>query len=260
MNTTKRAIACLLLATAVTSSACSKKGDLTMRDPDIPVNGTPLSWRSPRLISVQKEWYKLRDSFGTHTMKAEYEKNAKILDEFLEKRLSARDLRELARSCGEVPLRDQDREPFVKSLLDHMLMAFVDSGDRDSLVTLLSIRCPNRVGWQVDIEWFLVVFPEKKRTIKDPILVLGDAYAQCKIPEIRRDIASVVRRGFSTMRIPNLNSKREEDADYVSKAMKWYLEHKDELVPNLEYTQNEGMDRNPYSIPLFNWKSAPRKQ
>lgn len=255
----------ILFIIMVTSFSCTKKGECDMQGAATTRSDPPLSWDSPKIFRVQKQWNALRESFvksATKDMMAERSRlpeRARALDDILKKGLSEQDLRDLARSCGTLPIQVEDRSPFAISALQYMIMAFVDSGDRDSLVTLLSTRCPDRIGFNSEFECYLAVAPERKKTIKHPILVLGDAYAQCKVPEVRRDIASIVRRGFSTIHVPDLKANGKNDAEYVNDAMKWYRAHADELVPNIEYAGN-WQRSDSYKVPLFTWKPESKKQ
>ena len=81
-----------------------------------------------------------------------------------------------------------------------------------------------------DIEFYLAYYGEK---LKDPILVLGEAFSKCKVPEVRHDIAGAVRRGFAGHGI-----RGKDDAEYVANAMQWYEKEKNHLIVNEEYWRN----------------------
>ena len=132
-----------------------------------------------------------------------------------------------------------------------MVIVSVDSGDHESLVRCCHANVPRALD-STSSNTVGILRREKEKTLKYPILILGDAYSQCKVPEVRHDIAAVIRRGFSTMNIPGLESDEQTDDDYVSKAMEWYRTHKDDLVVNGEYGNNLMMGRRLY--PLFTWK------
>jgi hypothetical protein len=227
---------------------------LACTDREVPA--VPLSWDSPRLLNIQKKWDSLIDSFGSNTWtEANCGERANKLHWLLRTHLSEKDLRELAMSCGRLPAYAEDRTPFVNSVLNHMVVAFIDSEDREYLVALLSTRCPRRVYMYGDIECYLALW-ERKKTEEYPVLILGEAYSRCRVLEVRRDIARAVRRGFATMRVSGLADPEQNDDECVSNAMKWYRIHKDELESNPEYAKNPTMDRDRYKIPLFVWKAA----
>ena len=140
----------------------------------------------------------------------------------LKKRLSDRALRELARSCGQLPVRVEDRCGFAQSLLEHMVLRFADTGDRDSLVTVLSLRCPERFGVGAYLEDYLA-FVEAKKTLDRPILVLGEAYARSTVPETRRDLAKIVRTRLLDDAHPGARARRP--------GRQWVCQHRDGLVP-----------------------------
>ena len=124
-----------------------------------------------------------------------------------------------------------------------MVWVFLKEGDRDSLVTLFSTRFPSRYHF-MEIENLLVRHGEK---LKDPVLVLGDAYAKAQIPEVRQAIAQAVRRGFKGSGI-----RGNDDADFVNNAMQWYAREKDHLVFNEEYGGLQTLDVHFYlEHPLF---------
>jgi hypothetical protein len=185
------------------------------------------SWSSPRLLEVKKQW----DTVSRiKTNRNGYEELQKNLARILESTLTYDDLRNLTKSCGTLPVRAKDRDKFTNALLAHMESVFIESGDRDSLVELLSTRCQLRIRVYEDIEFYLV-FRGKK--LRDPILVLGEAFSKCRVPEVRRDIAGAVRRGFV-----GLGIRGKDDAEYVNNAMQWYEKEKSHLTVNPLYWKN----------------------
>jgi hypothetical protein len=195
------------------------------------------SWNSPRLLEVQKEWESLqvtaKKTHGKESVEKYGEKNEKLdnmLYRILESNLSYVALRNLTATCETLPVREEDRNEFTNEVLAYMERTFIDSGDRDNLVKLLSTRCQLEVGIYVDIEFYLALDGKK---LKDPILVLGEAFSKCKVPEVRHDIAGAVRRGFAGHGI-----RGKDDAEYVINAMQWYKKEKDHLVVNQMYWYN----------------------
>ena len=197
------------------------------------------SWHSPRLLNAQKEWQSLQDAAnraqGTKEYAEKYGRKNEKLDRMLDgiiAEISEADSRRLAASCEQIPVRPKDRTAFTDAVLAHIVRVFVASGDRDALVKLLSTRFPPRLGYGDAIEWYLVIFGKK---LKDPIMVLGEAYSKCQIPSMRHDIASALRRAFT-----DLGVRGKDDADFVKNATRWYETEKDTLVPNIGYHYNDG--------------------
>jgi len=180
------------------------------------------------LLEVQKEWDSIA-SIKTQD-KSVYEELRKKQLRILETNLSYDALRNLTATCETLPVRAKDRSEFSNEVLAYMERTFIGSGDRDNLVKLLSTRCQSEVGIYRDIEYYLAYFGEK---LKDPILVLGEAFSKCKVPEVRHEIAGAVRRGFAGHGI-----RGKDDAEYVAHAMQWYEKEKDHLVVNGEYWRN----------------------
>jgi hypothetical protein len=180
------------------------------------------------LLDVKKKW----DAVARITTqdKSRYEELQKSLVRILETNLSSDDLRNLTETSGMLPVRAKDRDEFTNALLAYMERTFIDSGDRDSLVKLLSTRCQLRIWVHEDIEFYLASRGEK---LKDPILVLGEALSKCRAPEVRHDIAGAVRRGFV-----GLGIRGNEDAEYVTNAMRWYENEKGHLTVNSMYWRN----------------------
>jgi hypothetical protein len=154
------------------------------------------SWDSPRMLELEKKW----DSVACITTqdKSVYEKLQHQLNRILEDNLSHNDLRQLVATCGTLPVHAKDRSRFVNAVLAYMAETLVDSGDRDNLVKLLSTRCPLRICGYEDIAFYLAI---RGKRLKDPILVLGEAFSKCQVPEVRHDIAGAVRRGFGGLGI-----------------------------------------------------------
>jgi hypothetical protein len=164
------------------------------------------------------------------------------VDRLFDKRLSDRDLCDLAAS-PRLPSVPEDQGTFVYAILTHMVEAFVKSGNRQCLVDFLAQRCPGRIHGPEDIE-FYVAFHGKK--LNDPILVLGEAYAKCGVPETRLALAASVRRGFAGLGIPG-----KDDAEFVSNAMKWYEKEKGHLSVNADYTLNETSNGGRFTIQSY---------
>lgn len=196
--------------------------------------------------AIEKEWKSLQDAYDKTPEKIpgapgkdKYGQLEKMIDRLLRKRLSDRELRQLAGSTEAVPGRE-----FISRTVEFMVRAFVDVGDRRSLVNLLSRRCPGRVGWYDDIEFYLAF---RGKTFTCPILILGEAYSSCQIPATRHALAAAVRRGFA-----GLDISGKDDADYVTNAMEWYKKRKDHLVVNPNYWRNE------MHVPLESYEMNPK--
>ena len=186
------------------------------------------SWDSPRLLEVQKEW----DSIARIETqdKSVYDALQKKQLRILESNLSYDALLNLTATCETLPVRAKDRNHFTNEVLAYMEWTFIDSGDRDNLVKLLSTRCQLHIAGYEDIEFCLALRGKK---LKDPILVLGEAFSKCKVPEVRHDLAGAVRRGFAGHGI-----RGKDDAEYVANAMQWYENEKNHLIVNGEYWHN----------------------
>ena len=82
------------------------------------------------------------------------------------------------------------------------------------------------------------------------MLVLGEAYSKCQIPETRKDLAAAVRRGFAGLGITG-----QDDAEYVKNAMCWYEKEKDNVIVSYKYTMNPPGTTSPEFL-LFEKKPA----
>ncbi len=120
---------------------------------------------------IQKEWDLLNDSpEKSPWTKDDFVDRESKLYAILEKNLSLENLRQLATLCGTLPIRAQDRSKFSNAVLAFMVRAFVVSGDRDALVTLLSKRCPTRIVMD-NIEYIVVFWGNR---LKDPMYPSGE--------------------------------------------------------------------------------------
>jgi hypothetical protein len=125
----------------------------------------------------------------------------------------------------------EKRSDFMDTLLVALVRSFAEEGQRDDLVALLSAQVVDGWGGYFELEWYLASREGKK--LKDPILVLGDAYAKSRTPEVAKDLAKVIRRAFKGLDIPG-----KDDAEYANAAMRWYAANRDHLVVNPKYVQN----------------------
>ena len=223
-----------------------------------------ISWNSPKISEIEREWQELENTWAETPKKipgppgSNHTQVETLQKKLIGIRLSDRELQGLAGAAGPIP----DRK-FVKQVVDCMVRSFLETGDRDTLVTILSKRCPDRVVSE-PIEIYLAYLGYR---LKDPILILGQAYSKCQDPQTCHALAGAVRRGFA-----DLGIQGKDDADYVKNAMQWYENEKDHLAVNPKYINNddhvplewyekhpEYYDRYPASVkrePLFENKSA----
>ena len=195
--------------------------------------GEQMTWDSPKMRQIEKEWQSLDDAYTNMPEKIpggvgkdKYGWLEGLKYRLLQKRLSDRDLRQLAAAAGPIPDR-----PFTNSVVEFMARAFIEAGDRGSLVTLLSRRCPPRIGHYLGIEFWLASWGYK---FQDPVLILAEAYSKCESPETRHILAAAMRRGFGGHGIVG-----KDDADYVNNAQQWYEKEKDHLAVNIRYVAND---------------------
>jgi hypothetical protein len=202
--------------------------------------GMEMSWESAKIRELESEYESFWDMDKRAPEKIagdggrdKYGEMLRLRDAFFRKHLSATDLQGLAVSCDRLPVHARERSRFANDLLAFMVKVFVELGDRDSLVTLLSARCPGRIVEfpPETIEYYLAF---RGKNLENPILVLGEAYAKCAVAETRHDIAAAVRRGFA-----DLGVRGKDDTDYVAEAMKWYAEEKDNVVASREFGKND---------------------
>jgi uncharacterized protein (TIGR03067 family) len=191
-----------------------------------------ISWDSPKMGEIEKEWRSLQATYDKTPEKIpggggkdQYFRFSQLQHDLLSKRLSDRELRQLAGAPGPIP-----DGAFTDNVVDLIVWTLVEIGDRDRLVTLLSKRCTGRVYGET-VEYCLAFRGYK---LKDPILVLGEAYSKCQSPETCHNLAAAVRRGFSGHGI-----HCKDDAGYVKSGMQWYEKEKDGLEVNADYARND---------------------
>jgi uncharacterized protein (TIGR03067 family) len=190
-----------------------------------------ISWDSPKMLEVKKEWTSLRDAYQkapakiSGAKKDTYRELVRMQGDLLRRRLSNDDVRHLAATCGSLPVHWRDWSDFDKAIIQFMVEAFVYSRDNESLVTLLSTRFPLRIG-----NWPVEFYLAQQGRLNDPILILGKAYSKSRVPEVRHDIAAAVRRAFGGLGITG-----KDDADFVTNAMQWYDKNKQHLAVDIGY-------------------------
>ena len=211
-------------------------------------HGSEVDWDSPRMLEIKRQWQSLEDSFEEDSGKmaddgkVAYEEHVRSVDRLFRTRLSDRDLCQLAAS-SKIPPVPEDQGSFAYVMLTFMVKALVQSGDRDCLVDLLTKRCPGRIHGPEDIEFYVPFHGQK---LKDPILVLGEAYAKSRAPETRHALAAAARRGFA-----GLGIRGKDDSEFVNNAMRWYEKEKGHLTVNSAYTLNETSNGRMFSIESY---------
>lgn len=208
-----------------------------------PQGSATVSWGSPKIKEIEKVWNREKPTTSDDPKNLQGIQ-LKLLAELLAGRLSENELKELAASCVSMPVRPRDFTMDDHFRIQALLVALVKIGSRDGLVTLLSTRCPKGVLAR-QIEFYIVLTGRKK--MKDPILVLCDAYTKCRVPEVRQVIAEAIRRGFA-----NAGIDAKEDAEFVKRAVQWYDRNRGHLWFNVLYDHNYSTPGGDYSTnPLF---------
>ena len=225
----------LVLVVMAAVQGCPGNQDRTAVDQD--QDRTVVDWDSPPMREIEKEWQTLWDGYSKHPTrdsKMAYGLVVMAVDRLFRKRLSGQSLRQLAVRSEKAPI--PTFYPSARSkvaVLEFMVQAFVESGDRESLVELLSRRCPSRIGWRSTIEYCVAYSGWR---FQDPILILGEAHSKCQEPETRHALAASLRRSFAGFGIHG-----KIDAEFVSNAMRWYKKEKGGLIVNREYYRNESI-------------------
>jgi hypothetical protein len=260
-----------------------------------PKRSEHLSWDSPKLTRIGDQWHKQKPPAGTEEKFVLTTRTCQLVDT-LKRELSKSELAQVAASCSTMPADEENRSEFAATLPAAIAILCVESGDRDTLVTLFAARYPKQVNLHVDTEAYVVQsggvdellslaevrfgkpkgphfrqdletamingFDSRKvvgkedvdlleRTVKwcndpknrekywlggrftDPILILTDAYDKATDGAVRRDIAMAIRHAFTGLGVTGKN-----DSEFVKNAVGWYVEHRDRLEFNLDYTQN----------------------
>jgi hypothetical protein len=183
------------------------------------------AWDSPRMVAAKRDWDSLLKNPPPERAGSKNDKLIEMQEEILDKlSLSLADMRRLAATCEMLPVSDKNPDLFHWEVLALMVRTFVEKGDRESLVAVLSTRFPEFVGPENPTEYYL--FRSHNSALKDPLLVLGEAYSRCKDADVRRELAAAVRRGFVGFKIPG-----DDDAEFVANAMQWYKQNKSHLSP-----------------------------
>ncbi len=184
------------------------------------------SWDSSEMLALQEEWESVEGRLHGDVG----DKNEKLYaarKDVIRRRLSTTDMRNLAATCDSLPINGGGRSEFADDVMTVLFFSFMESGDRESLVTLLSRRFPR--AWPADVEAYLA----RRARLSEPLLVLGEAYSRCKEPQQRHIIANAVRRGFW-----GLGIQGKDDAEFVKNAMEWYKRENWHLAGNAGYYQN----------------------
>ena len=197
-----------------------------------------LTWDSGKLRQIEDEYWSLchtftdsRDRIAGVNFNDQYGESRRLIETLFRRRLAESDVYQLAASCEVLPTARIHGSEFEYDLLAFLVKAFVDLGDREALVELLSKRCPSLIDWPQTIEFYLAF---RGQDLDDPILILGDAYSKSESPEVRRRLASSIRRAFGGLGIDGV-----EDADFVANARQWYERERDQLVVNGDFWRNE---------------------
>lgn len=190
-------------------------------------------WDSSGMRALENKWTSIanpEEGLG----KANVKEVSDSLRELLEESLPLGAVKHLADSCDAIPAEATERSRFENAVLGHIVRKLAEDGDRTRLIFVLSTRCPSDVSETgLTVEGFLAYYVDEKK-MADPVLILGEAFSKCRVPEVRRDLADIVRRAFSRSGIAG-----EDDAEFVKNAMGWYKANKESLGVNKRYVTND---------------------
>jgi hypothetical protein len=133
-----------------------------------------------------------------------------------------------------------DDNAFTHSALIEVLDIIARDDSRHELVSLLSQRCPMRVGYPLSIEGFLII--ECREHLKDGVLVLCDAFDRSRSRLAKDEISDALRRGLQFTGVT-----AADDASFVNKCREWYIANRDQYEPNMKYVTHLMQLRFPYS-------------
>ena len=105
-------------------------------------------WDSPKIRAIEKEYDSLGDAYAKNSglipgddLGDKSINVDKMFHSLLKKQLSGSELHQLAAACDTLPA-DVENAGFARGVLAFIVKSFADSADRESLVRLLSTRCP----------------------------------------------------------------------------------------------------------------------
>ncbi len=200
-------------------SGCAEPESASDAAGDRPAVG--VSWDSPKLRSLEEEWERRSGELKGSGMSL-YAGKQTIYIKLLRERLSWSEIEELIESLKTMPEEQTNRTSSQNQLLAGLFWVCVDEGQRGSLVRLIATRCPSLIG---GIELCLVYGGMKH--LKDPILILVDAYEASEFDAVREQIVYVLRRSFA--QLPPMTGN---DDLFVKRCGEWYRENRERLVLN----------------------------
>jgi hypothetical protein len=194
------------------------------------------------MLTIEKKWNNVWKIFYDKTPQDQQKEKCAdagdMADDVLKKHMTLKDLHGLAKNSGSLPVHATERSEFQNAVLEYIVDTFVEAGDRENLVNLLATRIPDPLYYN-NIEWYLV---HEGKKLKDPITVLGEAYAKSEEPYVRRLIADALRRGFTSLGVEG-----KSDDEFVKNAMQWYEKEKNHLTLNIQYYPT-GSPALPYDV------------
>jgi hypothetical protein len=120
-----------------------------------------------------------------------------------------------------------DDHDFSYEVLPTLARSLIDHGERETLVALISRRCPQQIG-SLMIEHYLMLREPPESSVG--LGVLEEAFERSPSAAAKNKIAQIIRRAFETLPISDDN-----DAAFIHLALNWYSDHKDEYELNLNY-------------------------
>jgi hypothetical protein len=204
-------------------------------------NKSPMVWDGAEVRQIEKDWSAMTvppDTMVGDTQLVRFRQ----LTSLLEKRLPKQEIPGLIASLGKVPIDEEKQTEFQRMFIRALELILIEGGERENLVALFSTHFDDYyLGGTT--EYILVARGEK---MKDPILVLAEAYQRSKDPVIRQRIATSVHQSFDGVGV-----KGKDDAEFIANAMKWYKENKTRVVLNHRHDVGGTMVHSWTEFPLY---------
>jgi hypothetical protein len=198
-------------------------------------------WGGPQLRRIESEWSKMTVPPGTMPRSVQPVRVWQLKG-LIDKNVPKQEMPGLIASLRNVPTDQEKQTEFQWMFVLALENLLIDRGDRDNLVALFSTHFTSRM-LGATTETVLVVEGKK---MKDPILVLGEAFDRSKEPVIRKRIATAVHQSFDGNAV-----KGENDEPFVKNAMKWYQDNKSRLVLNKYHDDGGYPGRKWVDFPLY---------
>ena len=175
---------------------------------------TPNATPSVDTTDLRRRWEEQVKQLDPAKLGKDYSgKRLAILEDLL-RQLPAPEIKDQLETTRKLPGEYEQLGEYDQYLLQALFVVYATRNDRDTLVYLLSAKCPRFIGTSA------IESEVASLRVQSPFLVLIDSYDRAENDQHRKYLSDIIRESLK-----DLSNRTADDAAFVKAARSWYIEN-----------------------------------